>query len=199
MKDAKQNLSCSKFVLLLLLKSKQRYLIISRNLLRGIVLLNNRKPQTLSLILLIGKFLSPIAPQAIIKPTNLSKSSKLIVQLKFFCDSLCFSFSAFSYVSQPRLIDKYSQRRKRIVEIYSGYRVCSRPWTYFDNILYLHTALRKLRKIQYLPTRSISTNYFFISCSNDFTWAFIIFITGARLITRLSSIHGILNWQGRRM
>ena len=84
MEDAKQNLSYSKFVLLSLFKSKRMYLIIFRNLLRGIVLLNNGQPQTLSHMLLIGKFLPPIAPRAIIKPKNFSKLSKLIVQLGFF-------------------------------------------------------------------------------------------------------------------
>ena len=75
MEEAKQNLSCSKFVLLSLFKSKRRYLIISRNLFRGIVLLSNGQPETLSHMLLIGKFLPPIAPREIIKPINFSKSS----------------------------------------------------------------------------------------------------------------------------
>ena len=81
-----------------LFKSKRRYLIISRNLLRGIVLLNNGQPQTLSHMLLIGKFLPPIAPRAIIKPINFSKSSKLIVQLGFFvtrCASALVHFRMF--------------------------------------------------------------------------------------------------------
>ena len=150
MEDAKQNLSCSKF-LLSLFKSKRRYLIISKNLLRGIVLLNNRQPQTLSHMLLIGKFLPLISPRAIIKPINFSKSSKLIVQMGFFvirCASASVHFRVFLNVGS--LI--YWQRRKRIVEIYTGYRVCSRPWSYFDNILFLHTVLRKLRRIQYLQT-----------------------------------------------
>ena len=151
MEDAKQNFSHSKFVLLSLFKSKRRYLIISRNLLRGIVLLNNGQLQTLSHMLLIGKFLQPIAPRAIIKPINFSKSSKLIVQLGFFvtrCASALVHFRMFLNIGS--LINIC--RRKRIVEIYSEYRVCSRPWSYFDNILFLHTALRTLRRIQHLPT-----------------------------------------------
>ena len=83
MENAKQNLSCSKFVLLSLFESKRRYHIISRNLLRGIVLLNNGQPQTLFHILLIGRFLPPISPRAIIKLINFSKLSKLIAQLGF--------------------------------------------------------------------------------------------------------------------
>ena len=99
--DAKQNLSCSKFVLSLF-KSKRRYLIISRNLLRGIVLLNNGQPQTLSYMLLIRKFLPPIVHRAIVKPINFSKSSKLIVQLGFFvtrCASASVHFRLFLSIS----------------------------------------------------------------------------------------------------
>ena len=98
MEDTTQNLSCFKFVILSLFKSKRRYLIISRNLLRGIVLLNNGQPQTLSRMPLIGEFLPPIAPRAIIKPINFSKSFKLIVQLGFFvtrCASASVHFCMF--------------------------------------------------------------------------------------------------------